>query len=239
MPFLPATRRDRRTRPVRRRARRTPPGSRRARGVRVALWTVVALCVGSYAASLLVPLYFQVQEQRLLIVVSGSMSPYIDAGDAVVMKQIENPAELRVGQVVSFWPQDSEVLQTHRIIRLEMLPVLEQDESTGRMVPKLDEATGEPITRPYIFTKGDANDEPDPNATPVNRVRGVVLAVHPGWGAVLGWAHSATGRFVMLGPPLLILAGMEVAAVVQARRARARRPALGIERSQVDDLLFE
>lgn len=225
--FVPAPR------PVRQRPR--PPRGRFVRGI---LWSVVGLCVAVYASSLAVPLWFQLNQQRLLIVTSGSMAPYFDAGDAVVMLQISDPSQLRVGQVASFWPPGSELLVTHRIIELKMLPVLQQDEATGRMLPTLNPATGKPAERPYILTKGDANPKPDTNATPVSRVRGVVLEVHPSWGAVLGWAHSPNGRFAMLTPPLAILAAMEIAAVVRSRRTPPKRPVAHPERAVVDDSLL-
>jgi signal peptidase len=192
---------------------------RRIRSVRVALWLLVALCAGAYATSLLVPLWYGAHHQRLLIVTSGSMAPAFAAGDAVVLRHIADPSQLSPGQVVSFWPPGSDELVTHRIQDLARMPVLEQDAGTGRMVPVLD-PTGQPILREYLITQGDANATRDPDAVPVSRVRGVVLGVHPHWGAVLSWAHSDLGRLVMLGPPLLALAGMELASLVRARRQR-------------------
>lgn len=206
----------------------------RARAVRVALWSVVVLFAGAYAASLLTPLWFAVQGQRLLVVTSGSMSPAFEAGDAVVLQPITDPSTLRVGQVVSFWPPGSDDLVTHRIEGMTMLPVLEQDTATGRMVPVLD-AAGRPIERPYLITQGDANDVRDPDAVPVSRVRGIVLDVHTGWGALLERAGSDLGRLVLLGPPLAALAAMEIASVVQARRGR--RPE-DREQGRTDDLVL-
>ncbi len=214
----------------------------RRRITTVALWAVIVVCGGAYAVSLAVPLWFQAQGQRLLIVTSGSMSGSaegaFDAGDAVVMRRITDASQLRVGQVASFWPTGSDTLVTHRIIGVRLLPVLEQDEATGRMVPTLNPATNMPVQRPYILTKGDANAEPDPNATPLSQVRGVVLGVHPGWGFVLDWARSADGRLVMLGPPLAALATLEIIAVVAERRTRARREAATEEQRRIDDLLL-
>ena len=219
------------------------PGRRRRRSLRAqliggVLWAIAGLCVAGYAASLVVPLYFQAHDQRLLIVTSGSMSPYFNAGDAVVMRQITEPSQLRVGQVASFWPPGSDDLVTHRITELKMLPVLVQDEASGRMVPRLDPATSKPELRPYILTKGDANASADANATPLARVRGVVLDVHPQWGAVLDWAHSPSGRWIMLTPPLAILAAMELTAMAQLRRTRAATPEAVQKRAVVDDVLF-
>ncbi|MBT0994121.1 signal peptidase I [Cellulomonas sp. DKR-3] len=187
------------------------------------LWTVVALGTLAYATSLAVPLWFQAHDQRLLIVTSGSMAPVFDAGDAVVMRRVDDPSQLKVDQIVSFWPLGSERLVTHRIVDLVTLPTLKQDDATGRMVPVVDPETGEPAESQYIITKGDANKENDENATPYTRVRGIVLDVHPGWGWVLQWAGSATGRAIMLVPPLVALGTLELLAVQDARRRKKVR----------------
>lgn len=201
------------------------------------LWTVVVVCGLAYATSLAVPLWFQAHQQRLLIVTSGSMAPTFEAGDAVVLRRITDPSQLKVGQVVSFWPVGSDSLVTHRVVELHMLPQLEADATDPtRSVPVLDDA-GEPVLNPYILTKGDANPLRDPNATPLTRVRGVVLAVHQGWGWVLQWAGSAQGRAVMLVPPLVALATLEIMAVVGGRGRRketAPRPD-----GRFDDLLLD
>lgn len=228
---------DRRAAPPTRSGRRRPTSIRGRIGFGL-LWSVVGLCLVAYSGSLVVPLWYQLNHQRLLIVTSGSMSPYFDAGDAVVMRQITDPSQLRVGQVASFWPSGSDTLVTHRITKLTMLPLLVQDEATGKMVPRLDAETGEPLVRPYILTKGDANATADPDATPLTRVRGVVLEVHPQWGAILDWANSPDGRFALLTPPLAILAAMELTAVLQLRRTRSATPAAAPTRAVVDDILF-
>jgi signal peptidase I len=209
------------------------------------LWSLVVLGAGAYATSLLVPLWYEVHHQRLLIVTSGSMAPSFRAGDAVVLKAIQDPSELRPGQVVSFWPPGSDELVTHRIQGLVRMPVLEQEAATGRTVPVLDPSTGAPILREHLITRGDANPTPDPDAVPVSRVRGVVLGVHAHWGAVLRWTQSDVGRLLMLGPPLLTLAGMELAAVVHDRRQRrlathapARDGARARTRRRADELLL-
>ena len=189
---------------------------------RVLVWTAVVTCVGGFAASLAVPAWYGLHDQQLLIVTSGSMSPFVEAGDVAVLQSIDDPSQLRVGQVATFWPPGSKHLVTHRIVDLQMLPVLE-DGPDGRMVPRLDGA-GEPITRPYVYTKGDANRTRDPNATPLSLVRGVVVAAHPGWGLWLGWAQSPTGRLTMLAPPLVLLGALEVVeALIERRRHPVRR----------------
>lgn len=215
---------------------RQTPSTPARRAVTAGLWTVVVLFGLAYAVSVAVPLWFTLNDQRLMIVTSGSMSGSaegaFDAGDAVVLRQISDPSELRVGQVASFWPVGSDQLVTHRIVALQSLPVMQQDVETGRMEPTLDPDTGEPIMRPYIFTKGDANLEPDPDATPLSQVRGIVLDVHPKWGWVLDWAGSPMGRLVLLGPPLAALATLEALALIRERRSR---PASAPSRREAQD----
>lgn len=196
------------------------------------------MCGTAYVASLAVPLWFQVHHQRLLIVTSGSMAPKFDAGDAVVLRAISDESDLKVGQIISFWPMGSNELVTHRIVALRKLPELEADEATGKMVPKLD-ADGNPKTKSYVVTKGDANRDADVNATPITRIRGVQLAVHRGWGWVLQWAGSPQGRAAMLVPPLVALATLELLAIGDGRRARRDRPAPDGTDRRVDELLLD
>src|SRR3954469_11488219 len=228
------------------RSSRSTPGQpvRRAplpvwrRALSVVLWSVVVVCGLAYAVSLAVPLWFQLHDQRLLVVTSGSMSPKFDAGDAVVLRAITDESDLKVNQVISFWPVGSQEMVTHRIVALERIPETTQDRVTGRPVPKV-EADGSPKMRWYVITKGDANPYPDVNATPVERVRGVVLAVHAGWGWVLDWAGSNVGRAVMLVPPLLALATLEMLAVSDRRRSGRGRPTESAGDRRVDELLLD
>ncbi|QCB95156.1 signal peptidase I [Cellulomonas shaoxiangyii] len=185
------------------------------------LWTVVVGGVLAYAVTLLVPSWYQLQGERLLVVTSGSMAPRFVEGDVVVLRSVRDASELKPGLIVTFQPVGGTSLVTHRIVSLHRLPAM-QDDGTGRMEPVLD-GSGEPVLQPYLRTQGDANPEPDPNATPLERVRGVLLRVHHGWGDTLVWATSSAGRAVMLVPPLLALATLEVLSVLDARRRRRTR----------------
>ncbi|WP_223304848.1 signal peptidase I [Cellulomonas sp. B6] len=190
------------------------------RVVSATLWTVAVTGVGAFLVAILVPLWYQAHDQRLLIVTSGSMEPQFSPGDAVVLRAVNDPSELKQRLVVTFQPTGRDELVTHRIVAVLSLPAMtEVPGSGGRQVPVLD-ANGEPVSRAYIRTQGDANAEPDPNATPVERVRGIVLRVHEGWGRPLAWASSPAGRAMLLVPPLLALVTLEVLAVVDDRRRR-------------------
>ncbi|WP_233549695.1 signal peptidase I [Cellulomonas rhizosphaerae] len=193
-------------------------------------------CALAYATSLAVPLWYQLNDQRLLIVTSGSMAPYFDAGDAVVMQNVTNPSQLKPGLVVSFWPLNSEQLVTHRIVALKNIVTTRVIPGTEQMTPVL-RPDGSEQTSPHIITKGDANEENDPDATPYTRVRGIVLSVHPKWGWIMQWASSPAGRAVMLVPPLVALATLELLAVADGRRRVKPKPRSTAEERHVDAVL--
>src|SRR5665648_424271 len=89
---------------------------------RVLVWTAVVACVGGFAASLAVPAWYGLHDQQLLIVTSGSMSPFVEAGDVAVLQSIDDPSQLRVGQVATFWPPGSICRSTIRWVTRCLLP---------------------------------------------------------------------------------------------------------------------
>jgi len=104
--------------------------------------------------------------RRLFIVTSGSMSPAIHVGDAVVIKPVE-PTEARnlsLGSVVTFRASNNpHFLITHRIVAVRS--------SAGGQT--------------YYETKGDANDAADASALDPARIEGTVTRVVPRLGSVL------------------------------------------------------
>jgi len=191
----------------------------------MAFFTVLAVFVGAILTSYAVPLWFQLRGERLLVVTSGSMSPEIEVGDAVVIQQVTSASQLRVGQIVTFYPTRSTVLITHRIVGLAHVDRVD-DAGNPVLAPN-----GKPLNDPFIKTKGDANKADDPNLTPATQVRGIVREVYPRWGFGLAWAHSGFGRLVLFGPPLVALAlsellshtGASTGAVLARLRLRGRR----------------
>jgi signal peptidase len=178
------------------------------RGARRWCYRAVFLaCLGVAGFAYVVPLWYQVHGQRLLVVTSGSMRPAFAEGDAVVVAPLD-PSQLRTKMVVSFWPiggddQNRERLVTHRIKALVSKQVLDEH---NRPVVGPD---GRPLKQNWIETKGDSNKTSDENLTPVANVRGVVRGVHHGWGRALVWTQSPTGRLLTFGPPLLALLASE------------------------------
>lgn len=90
---------------------------------------------------------------RVLSVLTGSMSPAIDAGDMVVVTRYASDVP-RTGDIVTYWKDD----QTRSLI-------------THRVVQRLENG--------YLQTKGDANQEADGGWTDPNRVVGKVVLTIP------------------------------------------------------------
>ena len=161
--------------------------------------SVLAMFVAVILASYAIPLWFQLNGDRLLVVTSGSMAPEIEAGDAVVIRQVTSASQLRVGQIITFYPTRSSKLITHRIVALATVVRIDP---SGR---PMTYSNGDPLTDPYVKTKGDANRVADPNLTLAASVRGIVREIYPRWGSPLGWAHSSIGKLFLFSPPLVML----------------------------------
>lgn len=167
--------------------------ARVGRGITVAAFLAAAATVLTLAG-------LQQQGKRLLIVTSGSMTPAFVAGDVVVVES-RDPSTLRPGMIVTFHPPGSpQQLTTHRILSLQ---------------PRAEGL--------FLQTKGDANDTPDPDFTAVGDVVGVATTTVPLLGRWLAAYQSPTGRLVVLGLPMLLLAvGQAVESARDLRRLRRR-----------------
>jgi signal peptidase len=125
---------------------------------------------------------------RTVSVLTGSMRPRIDPGAMVVVVR-ESPADLRVGQIITYQsPLPDHRVVTHRVVAIE-----------------------HPGMHPIVQTKGDANNAPDPwkariEGRDVWRVRAVV----PYGGRVIAALRGPVVRRLSLWlvPLLLAIAWM-------------------------------
>jgi signal peptidase I len=143
---------------------------------------LLAACLTAALAAVVIPAGVGLSGRKLLIVVSGSMTPAFDAGDAVLVEP-PSRAALRPGAIIAFHaPGSPQRLTTHRIVALHHRP--------GGL---------------YVQTRGDANAAPDPDFTPVSSVTGVMRTRVAHLGRWLSLAQSPLGRLVLLGLPLLVV----------------------------------
>jgi hypothetical protein len=178
------------------------------------------------------PLWYHLHDQKLLVLVGGSMSGTYEAGDAIVIQPIA-PQELRVGQVVTFRstqdgmvatttggydaaPKDQTkpVLTTHRIIAIEEKQL--RDPENHPII-----VDGKPETHWFIRTKGDNDRSPDFSATDVSQIIGQVVGSLPRFGFFLLWSREPVGRLLLFAPPLLLLLGAEL--IAWRREGRDRK----------------
>lgn len=117
-------------------------------------------------------------------VMSGSMEPALKVGGVVVSKPIPF-GEVREGDIISFRFAGQREVITHRVIRII------KDESG----------------KTWLQTKGDANEDPDPNLvgpTPTGKIQKVVFHL-PYLGYLAVFMKSKFVFPILVGIPALIL----------------------------------
>lgn len=126
----------------------------------------------------------QVFGYQLKTVLSGSMEPTIQTGSIIAVKQVEDMAKLKKGDVITFVTEDR-VNVTHRIVDII---------KNGELVS--------------YRTKGDNNNSNDPNSVLADNV----IAKYSGFtipylGYLSEFSKSRTGNLILgLIPGLLLLA---------------------------------
>ena len=127
------------------------------------------------------------------IVQSGSMEPSIKTGGLVIIKPF---SEYHIGDVIMFGEDTkTKVPTTHRIVA---------DEVRSGVF--------------YYTTKGDANEDPDPQQVKQSEVIGKVLFSIPYLGYVLDFAKKPMGFILLIGVPATLVVFDEVANILRETR---------------------
>ncbi len=153
------------------------------------------LAVGGLLLVSLMPIPGNVEVK---IVKSGSMEPAIPTGSLVVVVPRESYA---VGDVVTFGRDTArEIPTTHRITEVRL-------ESTNT----------------FYTTKGDANEEADPQEVSAGEVIGKVFFHVPGLGYVLDFARQPLGFALLIGLPAAMIVVEETFNIAKEIAAIRRR----------------
>ncbi|MFB6143458.1 MAG: signal peptidase I [Halorientalis sp.] len=122
------------------------------------------------------------------VVLSDSMSPTIEAGDVVVVRPTD-PAAIEEGDIITFSAarQGGPDRVTHRVVAV-------RETAEGRV----------------FRTKGDANEEPDPEPVPAEAVVGTVWVTIPLVGHLLVFAGTDLGILAFVVVPAVMLVINEV-----------------------------
>lgn len=165
------------------------------RAYNACLWIVVLALVGVAAAVAVVPM---ITGAQTLIVLTGSMTPYLPVGGAAVVRP--EPAEdIRRGDVITFTDREdgstATKVVTHRVVGIEPGPA-----------------------GPVFVTKGDANEDNDPGTVAADDVQGVLWYQVPAVGTVRDALGKPTGLLLGAGAGLVLLAGHLLIPTTTTRR---------------------
>lgn len=142
---------------------------------------------------------------RSYVVLSGSMEPYMAAGDAVIVAAAP-VASIREGDVITY-QRGGDIPTTHRVVE--------------RVTDEQGVA---------FRTMGDANEDPDPALVRPTSVVGEVVLVIPYIGHVVQFANTPIGIVSLVVVPIGLLVVSEGWRYVASRRRRetplAPRPAI-------------
>ncbi|WP_458189312.1 signal peptidase I [Haladaptatus sp. NG-WS-4] len=147
---------------------------------------VLAVLVAGVALMAIVVFPQLVGADQSYVVVSGSMSPTMKAGD-VVVRDI-SVQSIEASDIITFETTDSRPSRTtHRVVE-----VVEREDGL------------------QFRTKGDANEEPDPRLVPAKRVVGQVWFHIPYLGYLMRFAQSKLGILAFVVVPSVLLVVTEV-----------------------------
>jgi len=129
------------------------------------------------------------------VVLSPSMEPSIGAGDAVIVSEVD-PESVAVGDVITF-RRSADVLVTHRVVSVSTVG-------------------GDPV----FETKGDNNEDADPQPVQADQLVGKVIVAIPLIGYVIDFAGTSLGFLLLVGVPLGLLVVSEVVSMFWTREDR-------------------
>ena len=165
---------------------------------------VILILIGIIVGVSLLPIK---NNYKILTVMSGSMAPKIKTGTLIMVRPASDYSQ---DDIVTFRPLDAKKNNdtvTHRI--------LEVKENNG--------------VKTYL-TKGDANNAPDANEVPKNRIVGKYLFGIPVLGYVVGYVKTLPGLILLVIIPATIIVLEESKKIIKEikkiRRKKAQEQAL-------------
>lgn len=121
---------------------------------------------------------------KVMVVLTGSMSPKIKPGDLVISKSISLNS-VNIGTIITYMTKDK-LLITHRVVEI-------QDENGVEMYK----------------TKGDANPVADVDLVSQDQLQGMYFTKIPYVGWISSFAKTRTGIIVLISIFILIIIGGE------------------------------
>lgn len=131
---------------------------------------------------------------RSMVVLSGSMTPAIRAGDVIVVQPL-SPAEAEIGDIVTFQDPDR----------------------SGRVLVHRVRAVARHQGRYSFTTQGDANTTQEHWQVSRDGTIGSVAYLVPKLGFAVVWIGSPVGRICLIAVPSLLLAASMLAGIWRTR----------------------
>ena len=145
-------------------------------------------------------------------VLSGSMEPSYPVGSLIYVKKMQ-PADVRVGDVITFVVNDELLVATHRVVDVEVRTtrcqaVLDENGAavTDAAVNPIFEEI--PLEEPayYYTTKGDANNAADGAQVYDKNLLGKPVFAIPYLGYLSSWIQTGRGRTISFCIAVVLLA---------------------------------
>jgi len=137
------------------------------------IWNIVSMLLVSVVAVFAVFLVgIRLMGMQVFTVISGSMEPTYSVGDIIFVKETE-PAEIKVGDPITFVMNEDLVVATHRVIEVD-------------------------ASNSHFYTKGDANESPDAVPVHFKNLIGKPVFSLPYLGYVSEWVQNPPGKYVAI-----------------------------------------
>ena len=144
-------------------------------------------------------------------VLSGSMEPAYRVGSLIYVRKVD-PAEVRVGDPITFVVNDDLMVATHRVVDVEVRTTQRQfvtDESGAAVTDAEGNPLWEeiPLDEPayYYTTKGDANETVDGSRVYDKNLLGVPVFTIPYLGYLSSWMQTKEGMIISVNAAVILL----------------------------------
>lgn len=146
-----------------------------------------------------------------LYVMSGSMEPAFHVGSLIFVQKTD-PAEIRVGDPITYTINKDGDYSTHRVIDIAIFETGSRQVMDENGRPVLNEA-GELVyeeyqleeTCYYFYTKGDANESADGVPVYYKNVVGIPRMTIPYLGYLARWLQTPKGRILGISIALVVV----------------------------------
>ena len=135
---------------------------------------------------------------RVYTVLSGSMLPTYSEGDLLYVKQVA-PAEVKVGDPITFIVNENLVVATHRVVRID-------------------------AEKQHFYTKGDANEIEDGDPVHFKNLIGVPKFAIPYLGYVSNYIQNPPGMYITIAAFAVLIVLVFLPDMIATKKREQKTP---------------